>query len=65
MLGTLHRAIEALPRLLREPEDWESLHITYHPPRVERLWLQHGSHRIFLHRIYPCEEGDALWHPHP
>lgn len=41
------------------------MHVTYHPPRVERLWVQHGEYRVFLHRIHPCGEGEALFHPHP
>ncbi len=65
MLAVLNEAIERLPELLATSNGWQSLHITYHPPRVERLWLQHGSHRVFLHRIYPCRADEALWHPHP
>lgn len=65
MLSALHTAIEALPRLLASSSEWQSVHVTYHPPRVERLWIQHGENRIFLHRIHPCAPDDALWHPHP
>ncbi len=55
----------ALPRLLREPEEtWQSLDVIYHPPRVERAWRQHGELRVFLHRIWPCDPGEALLHPH-
>jgi len=68
MLDALDRILrERLPKLMR-PESrprWNSVHVTYHPPRVERLWTQVDDHRLFLHRIYPCEEGDALFHPHP
>lgn len=68
MLDMLDRVIQdRLPGLLR-PENrhlWGSVHVTYHPPRVERLWVQVDDHRLFLHRIYPCAEGDALFHPHP
>ncbi len=54
-----------LPGLLREPEDaWRSLDVIYHPPRVERVWRQHGALRIFLHRIWPCAPGESLLHPH-
>jgi len=56
---------EELPTLLGQPEAWADMHIIYHPPRVERLWLQLESHRLFLHRIYPCARDQALWHPHP
>lgn len=65
MLDLLHKAIDELPSLLGSPEGWESVDVTYHPPRVERLWRQWGKNRIFLHRIYPCHKEYALWHPHP
>jgi hypothetical protein len=65
MLATLKR-IEAttLPELLRSPDAWASLDITYHPPHVERLWTTVPEGRLFLHRIEPCDPGDALVHPH-
>lgn len=64
MLERLHKVEDELPELLREfPDAWESLDVNYEPPRVERLWRQHGDLRIYLHRIHPCEE--ALYHPHP
>jgi len=66
MLSVLRKIIEFdLPGLLERRNEWQSVHVTYHPPRVERLWVQHGSFRVLLHRIHPCEEGDALFHPHP
>jgi len=65
MLSVLADAIRALPQLLETPEDWHSLDITYHPPRVERLWTQWGEYRILLHVIHPCDDGEALFHPHP
>jgi hypothetical protein len=65
MLSVLHNVVDLdLLGLLRKRRDWRSVHVTYHPPRVERLWIQHGSFRVFLHRIWPCEEGEALLHPH-
>jgi hypothetical protein len=65
MLELLHKAIEELPALMQSHEGWNSVDVTYHPPRVERLWCQWGDNRILLHRIYPCEVGEALAHPHP
>lgn len=67
MLDELHRVITVLPRLLATPEIWNSVHVVYEPPRVERLWCQHGDLRVFLHRIHPLEggQGEALYHPHP
>ena len=58
---------EVLPELLssRDPEMWESLYIDYEKPFVERLWYQFGPIRINLHKIHPCKESEALFHPHP
>jgi hypothetical protein len=64
MLEDLCAVLAELPSLVRE-DGWHGLHVTYHPPVVERLWRQHGAHRLFLHRIHPCDAGEALWHPHP
>lgn len=52
-----------LPALLDQPERWSSLDVNYEPPRVERLWMDLDGHRVYLHRIHPCEK--ALYHPHP
>lgn len=58
-----------LRRLMRDRSIWNSLHITYEHPHVERLWCQHGDLRVFLHRIYPLptllEPQHVLYHPHP
>ncbi|MEZ0287182.1 MAG: hypothetical protein ACAH35_05100 [Candidatus Paceibacterota bacterium] len=60
------RAIEQeLPLLLQDETKWKGVDVTYHPPRVERLWQQWGSYRIYLHRVHPCTEEEALLHPHP
>lgn len=65
MLNILFAVEAALPELLQDEADWHSLYIDYHPPTVERLWRSWGDYRIQLHRIYPCERGQALFHPHP
>ncbi len=65
MLDILHRVENQLPEMLQEEADWNSLFIDYHPPVVERLWRQWFEFRIYLHRIHPCEPGEALFHPHP
>lgn len=69
MLELLNRIIgEKLPGLFSPASrhEWRSVHVTYHPPRVERLWVQIDyQHRLFLHRIYPCHDEFALFHPHP
>jgi len=57
-----------LPELWAHAE-WSSLSIDYHPPRVERLYLDTDINgaptRIMLHRVHPCSSGQALWHAHP
>jgi len=54
-----------LAGMLCEPEEtWSTLDIIYHPPHVERVWRTHGELRIYLHRIWPCDDGEALLHPH-
>lgn len=65
MLKVLHEVEGELPRLLESIAGWHSLDINYHPPRVERLWRQYGDHRIYLHRIHPCTQDQALFHAHP
>jgi len=63
MLETLAIVEKNLPALLYSLEGWTSLDVDYEPPRVERLWMQIDTIRIYLHRIHPCET--ALFHPHP
>jgi hypothetical protein len=65
MLDVLVQVEQALPRLLEDESVWQSLLVDYHPPTVERLWTPWRDYRVFLHRIYPCERGQALFHPHP
>lgn len=55
---------QVLDKRLSSASWWHSLNITYHPPRVERIWTQYGDNRIFLHVIHPCEPDEALLHPH-
>jgi len=65
MLDVLARLESELPALLADDARWQSLDINYHPPFVERLWMQWGEYRVSLHRIHPCAPSDALFHPHP
>src|SRR3990167_1167848 len=60
----IERIEKEIPVLLKQ-DDWNTLYIDYELPIVERAWRQHGEHRIFLHRIHPCEREQSLWHPHP
>jgi hypothetical protein len=58
----LYKVYSELPRLIAD--GWNTLDVNYEPPRVERLWRQFDDdHRVYLHRIYPCDK--ALFHPHP
>ena len=50
---------------LNNPKLWSTLDIDYHPPRVERVWMPWSEGRLSLHIIHPCDENDALLHPHP
>ncbi len=64
LIRMLGRAGKALQELFDDEAGWQSLDVDYEPPRVERLWRPYESdHRLYLHRIHPCEQ--ALFHPHP
>lgn len=65
MLSELHRVYkDVLPGLLLDTStSWNTLEVLYEEPRVERLWLQLGDNRLYLHRIHPCKR--AFFHPHP
>jgi len=69
MLKTLKRIQAALYPMLKNADAWTSLDINYHPPFIERLWLQMSvdekSYRVNLHCMQPCSAKDALFHPHP
>jgi hypothetical protein len=56
---------EQLMDLLDNPEVWKGLIVDYHKPTVYRCWTQLGEHRLSLHIIDGCEEGESLYHPHP
>lgn len=67
MLDILHEAESLMPEWMSkfDPDIWHSVLIDYHPPTVERIWRDWGDYRVFLHRIHPCNPGEALFHPHP
>lgn len=65
LLPALEQVERELPTLLLVDDDWNSLFVDDEFPHVERVWMPYGEGRIFLHRIHPCEEGQALYHPHP
>ncbi len=66
MLELLPLVESELHELLFDEAGWNNVLIDYHPPVVERLWRNWGlENRLYLHCIYPCKEGEALFHPHP
>ncbi len=65
MLDVLAEVEAELPVLLQSSESWASLNINYHPPMVERVHRRWREYRVYLHRIHPCQPGEALFHPHP
>ena len=48
--------------LLNKENFWNSIHIDYETPTVDRLWCQMDKSRIYLHAIYPSEK--SYYHPH-
>lgn len=53
-----------LPLLLRQPDKWSSLDVNYHPPRVERLFVDIGDgYRLYLHYIHGTDQ-ECLFHKH-
>ena len=65
LLGQLKRIEKILPELLKCPDEWKTIDVTYHLPRVERVYIDHGEWRVSLHCIHPCLREEALYHPHP
>jgi hypothetical protein len=57
---------DVLPDLLRDKDKiWKTVDVIYHPPHVERCWMQLEDVRLFLHCIHPEEDAmKCLWHPH-
>ncbi|MEK9186378.1 MAG: hypothetical protein AAB885_02200 [Patescibacteria group bacterium] len=66
MLTALEMLEEDLPSWFSNPKsEWNTLDVNYHQPFVKRVWGYWDSYRISLHKIFPCKEGEALFHPHP
>lgn len=50
--------------LLHQPLLWSSLDVDYHPPRVERLFMNlEDGYRLYLHCIHGTKD-DCLYHKH-
>lgn len=62
MFDALETALSHLPQWLAL-DDWNSLHVTYEAPEVERVWRSWSEYRVLLHVIHPCQS--PLYHPHP
>jgi hypothetical protein len=67
MLRLLDSIIAGISREdFNDMNNWKSLYVDYHPPIVERLYMQVGDHRLYLHVIHKPEEADkCLFHKHP
>jgi len=65
ILNKLFDIENKLPELLQKESSWNSILIDYHPPIVERLYLQMDDIRINLHLLHPYNDNEALFHPHP
>jgi hypothetical protein len=65
MIPILEQVEKELPALLLHEPDWHTLLVDDEQPSVERVWLQYGQGRIYLHVIHPCAAGEPLCHPHP
>jgi hypothetical protein len=53
-----------IPVLLHRPEVWRTLDVDYHPPRVERLYMDHANgDRIYLH-VKHATDSPCLLHKH-
>lgn len=66
MLKELREVEGALADLLQDEDSWKGLDVSYHPPRVERLWRPWKKEfRVYLHRVHTCKPEEALFHPHP
>lgn len=64
MLAELRRLLKDLPRLIGDYQTpWQTLDVLYEEPRVERVWVQIGDNRLYLHRIHPTNK--PFFHPHP
>ena len=64
MFKTLKEALDQLPELLKDSEQWHSSDID-HPPRIQRIWIPWEGNKILLHRTSPCGPDEALYRPHP
>jgi hypothetical protein len=65
MLDVLHAAEKDLPELLASSEGWRTFKLDRHAPFIDRMLREHRGGKLFLHRIHPCAEGVAPYHPHP
>lgn len=57
--------VSEIIEILKNPSNFTSKNVDYHPPLVERIWAPYGEGRLYFHFIHPCETSEALYHPHP
>ncbi len=60
-----HIELYEIIEILKDPSNFTSKNVDYHPPIVERIWASYGFGRLYFHFIHPCESAQALYHPHP
>lgn len=65
MLEDHREAISELSGLIQDRPQWRGLFVDYEKPHVERLWRPWREYRLLLHKLLPCADGEALYHPHP
>ena len=65
MLDLLEKAESLLinDRLLYSLDGWNSLHINYEYPIVNRLWRPWGKNRLYLHKIFPLPTHEDIQPP--
>ena len=64
MLKLLKKALEELPDLMKDPEQWTSLDIDC-SPKTRRVWTVWNNNKIMLERFGPCGPGEARYRPNP
>jgi hypothetical protein len=64
MLKELKKAINDLPELIKNTDQWGSQFIDYDNPYVHRMYLDQGDITVNMHMFTPTN-SEIVWHPHP
>jgi len=65
MLDKLKEAIQKLPELLQDPNNFDSLIVNRRKPHTYRVFTHFNGYRICLHKFDVCDRHEAFLHPHP